>query len=309
VRTYRASSLGGCTRAQVAGQLDYPELAPPEKFENEAGTGYFQRGNAHEEECLVAMEADGWPLTTALPGTILNDKYGKNQMYQEWQVAGAEFHLRFDGGLSGPFRVLEIKSPKSWAKWEKAHKTGDYSDPLMHRYAYQISCYMVATGLEAVIACVEDGRVKTFGIEVPPFDLAAITERVAGMEAQVEAGKLPSVCSQKDYPCAFAALCRHEEPEFVEDAPLDALVLNYQDWVTKEKEAKAGKDQARTMIEGYLGEHKSLETASAKVTRVSTRRGTIQKDLLVDLGVDVEAVTKYTVTESLRITQKGESDA
>jgi hypothetical protein len=303
MRTYRASGLGGCLRAQVAGQLDYPELAPPEKFENEAGTGYFQRGNEHEVECLAAMNLDEW-------------QYVDNEQEEVvLEVAGAQVVGHLDGKLWTQWpdgrhcKVLEIKSPKSWAKWEKAHKTGDYSDPLMHKYAWQISAYMAATGLEAVIACVEDGRVKTFGIELPPFSLTQITERVAGMELGVEAGQLPKTCSQKDYPCGFAALCRHEEPETVEDADLDGLVWLYQSAAQAEKDAKVDKDTYRKEIEAHLGEHKSLETASAKVTRVSTRRGTIQKDLLVELGVDVEAVTKYTVTESLRITQKGESDA
>jgi hypothetical protein len=261
------------------------------------------------------MFRDGWELGLAFPDadTSVMDEFGlgwdNEQFFIELDVAGAKVTGHLDGLALSPARVLEIKSPKSWAKWEKAHKTGDYSDPLMHKYAWQISAYMAATGLEAVIACVEDGRVKTFGIELPPFSLTQITERVAGMELGVEAGQLPKTCSQKDYPCGFAALCRHEESETVEDADLDGLVWLYQSAAQAEKDAKVDKDTYRKEIEAHLGEHKSLETASAKVTRVSTRRGTIQKDLLVELGVDVEAVTKYTVTESLRITQKGESDA
>jgi hypothetical protein len=164
---------------------------------------------------------------------------------------------------------------------------------------------MVATGLEAVIACVDDGRVKTFGIEVPPYDYADLVARVASMERAVEAGTLPP-CSQADYPCPVAYL--HEKPDTIEDTVLDALVIVYDGFVADEKRVKAGKDDARKAILAHLGEAEKMETATSKVTRFTTTRASLDKDdldiFLTGHGARLSDFEKRSESESIRVTKK-----
>lgn len=269
MRTYRASSLGSCTRAQIAVQLSMAELATSDRME-----ALYARGRDHEVECLAAMEADGWSL---LDPNAHDGIYGAStdadQFYVELEVAGAKItgHLDGLGALFGDHdRVVEVKSPQSFHKWETAHKTGDYTDPLMNRYAWQISVYMAATGLEAVVACVEDGQVRTFGIEVAPYSLDDITGRVQFMENAVEHQRLSPVhmmaCSQNDYPCPVAYL--HDRPEVIDDPILDQLLANY----AADKQIKDRADQSlretRDAIDTHLGLSDTLTTAAGTVTRV-----------------------------------------
>ena len=227
----------------------------------------YDRGNDHEVECLAAMRAEDWWVKA-------------EQEEVNLEVAGALVQGHLDGVIwsqgewdnHGADRVLEIKSPQSWAKWERAHKTGDYSDPLMHRYAWQISVYMVATGLEAVVACVEDGQVRTFGIEVPPFGADDILLRVGRMEEWIvhrvaEGAKIEDLaCSQSDYPCPVAYL--HDKREVVEDKELDHLFGVYSALKRVKDDVDRRMKIAREQIDAHLGLSDSLTTEAGTATRV-----------------------------------------
>ena len=245
----RASELGSCLKAQMARQQGYEPLPTPEKMQ-----AIFERGNIHEEECVAAMLASGY--------IISGQQHEVTLLWNTTQVVG---HL--DGVVSEDAmetRVLEIKSPAAWAKFEKAHKTGDWSDPLAHRYAWQISVYMVAMGREALIACLDDGTIRTFGIEKPPFGEREIYARINHIITGAMHNMLPKDCSQSDYPCQFAYL--HETPDVEEDDVLDELVFRYEQAVADEKLAKGRKDDLKADIEAHMAGRKKVETATAKVT-------------------------------------------
>jgi hypothetical protein len=277
----------------------------------------YDRGNTHEEQCIGAMYLDGWDITD--PGIDDLSQYENLRLEvdeDQWSivlhVAGARITGHLDGitvgrrGEDPRPRVLEIKSPISWAKWERAHKTGDYSDPLMNRYAWQISVYMVATGLEAVVACVKDGQVRTFGIEVPPHSRDEIAERVAFMETAVRSEASNPVamlaCSQADYPCPVAYL--HDRAEVVEDEALERLQASYSIWKRTKDQADGELKSLREAIDAHLGLSESLTTAAGTATRVTTTRTTYDTKAAIADGVDLTAYAKTSTSTSVRVTPR-----
>lgn len=292
MRSYRASSLGSCLRAQIALQLGMSAIGTSDKMQ-----ALYDRGNDHEVECLAAMEADGWQIREPDPSVVFMGATSpitvdEDQWAIALPVAGAAITGHLDGLVTreAPFHidrasVLEIKSPHSWHSWERAHKTGDYSDPLMHRYAWQISVYMVATGLEAVVACVEDGQVRTFGIEVPPFDVDAIERRIIGMEINVKDGTVPSVCSQSDFPCPVAYL--HDKREVVEDPVLTELLLAYQ----RAKEARDMEDGFMKGLRRRIGDHLGLSDTLTTEAGTATR---VPDSLVTDWKATAEELAERT---------------
>lgn len=246
----RASELGGCVKAQIARQMAYEPLPTPEKMQ-----AIFDRGNEHEDLCVEAMTAAGYTIT-----------HQQHEVLMLWNTTQIVGHL--DGVVtiddSHP-AVLEIKSPGAWQKFQTAHRTGDWSDPLAHRYAWQISVYMLAMGMEATIACLtDDGELRTFGIEIPPFDDRAVYARVNTIITGALNMMLPKDCTQNDYPCPFAYL--HEAPDVEDDPALDELVFRYEQAVADEKLAKGRKDDLKADIEAHMAGRLKVETASVKVT-------------------------------------------
>lgn len=205
----RASSLGSCLRCLVALEQGYTPVEAPVIVQ-----GWYERGTLHEEVCVEQMRADGWTITD-------------QQLSPEW----LDLVLHLDGvcysdGDPTTRRVLEVKAPNAWSRFEKAHKADDWSDPYMHRVAVQLSCYMLAMKMEAVVACVEDGRVKWFGVERPPFDQSYIEDRLEQIHEWILEGKLPP-CSQKDWPCDTPYLCDYKgEPRAILDDPVLVSVVH-----------------------------------------------------------------------------------
>ncbi len=100
MRIYRASSLGSCTKAQVALHLGYTAQGTSDRME-----ALYARGNDHEDACVAAMNADGWNVYDAQAEVVI-------PISDTAQVVG---HL--DGKVHPAMgtlpRVLEIKSPFS----------------------------------------------------------------------------------------------------------------------------------------------------------------------------------------------------
>ena len=248
---YRASELGACFKAQVARRSGYTPLDPPAHM-----LEIFERGNVHEDECVAAMLEHGWAIFDQQ--RVVEIPVGQVKVRGHLDGIVEEYGVRDD-------RVLEIKSPNAWRKFERATKEDDWSDPLAQRYAWQISVYMHALQKEALIACVEDSQVHTFVIEKPPISLDDIYQRVNEIEKIASAYLLPTECSSHDYPCPFVYL--HEDTDdTVEDTELDKLVALYDQAVADEKIAKARKDEYRAAILEMMGDRTKVETASAKVS-------------------------------------------
>lgn len=286
---YRASSLGSCVRALVAQRRGEPENETPSLVQS-----WYDRGIAHEDECVAAMAQD-WLVTDQQAET-------ETHIAPDVVVRG---HL--DGicqDESGSNRVLEIKSPPSWAKWRDAHLRGDYSDPLMSRYAWQISAYMAATGLEAVVACVDDGTVKTFGIEVAPYTVEDIRKRVLSVEFMVETGVWPE-CTSRDFPCPFfPRQCTHAVEEVAFDPIADSYAAAY---MTAKREEKARRDEAeeaRAKLLAHLDERDTVTTDTYKVTRYATTRTNRDFKAIKAAGIDLAPYETTTESVSLRVTER-----
>jgi hypothetical protein len=295
VISLRASSFGSCIRAQAAGLRGMKPLPPPEKVQ-----GWYDRGNEHETDCVAAMERDGWGFWSVLDRWVKQD----GQYYVELDCGDVTVtgHLdgiaACDGYGNGAEHLVEIKAPATWERFERAYKTADYSDPYMHRIAWQVSVYMVATGLEAVLACwTEDEGVRTFGIETPPFDMVAIVARAGEIKAAVT--DLPATCSQADWPCPYAYL--HDQPEVVEDTLLDAFAMEYQRYADAEKEAKFHKD----LFRDRLMEHGGGVTEGWKVTVSDATTSRYDYAQMEADGIDLSRYRTESVSKRVRVTKRG----
>lgn len=289
MREYRSSELGSCLKAQIAKQLDYHQLSTPDWLQVR-----FDAGNDHEQACLQAMREKGYNIVDS-------------QLEVELAVAGALVVGHIDGAIRDKSIIVpsvwEAKAPGAWSKFEKAYKTNDWSDPLAHRYSWQASSYMLALNMEMLVCCLTDsGQIRTFGIEKPPFSLDAIEGRVAYMEEMVKLNRLPKDCSQPDNPCPLEFL--HHPEELEPDPEIDSLVLERESLRLQAKSATALVKELDAQILSALGERESVETPTSKVTRYTTRRGTIKKETLEAAGLDPELLTTYTTSESVRITAK-----
>lgn len=291
VIVYRASELGRCIRASVAEQLGMKPLPPPAWLQ-----GVYDGGNEHEDMCILALRREGYLVTDGQREVVL-------RVGDDVEVIG---HL--DGQVGGsyvlddPGYVLEIKSPNAYAKFEKAYKTDDWSDPLCARYAWQISTYMVATGLEAVVACLDGEVVKTFGVEIPPHSRQEIIERVKLIESLTT---LPDICSQADGAgCPFRYL-HGDEVEIIEDPVADVLVAEYERNREMKKLAEVNMKNLSGDLTAHLAGRDSITTERVKVTRYTTERKTLEKERMVEDGVDVAKYEKVSISESLRVTMRG----
>lgn len=289
----RASALGSCTKAQAALLLGFTALDAPEKIQQA-----YERGNTHETDCAQALRDTGHVIYDEQDEVVLT--------FGDWTITG---HL--DGIIEPDIeqwaqsRVWEAKAPNAWAKFEKAYKTGDWTDPLTHRYAWQISVYMLATELEAYVTCWgEDHGVRGFVIEVPPFGLEQVEARVQEIASIVESGMLPQLCSQRDYPCPVVYL--HEDAdEAVDDPGLDLLVEKYGMFARREKEAAEQKKVVQAEIRAHVTSDDTLTTRGSKVTVYQQAAATrYDYDAMRRDGIDLDAYAIVGKTsERVKITR------
>lgn len=288
---YRASEMGRCLRASVAERLGMKPLPVPDWLQK-----VYDGGVEHEDACVDAMIALGWRVEAQQQEV---DLHITDDIIVRGHLDGKTFQLDYR-----PTRVLEIKSPGVYAKFEKAYKTNDWSDPLAFRYAIQLSCYMLSTDLEAVIACLDSETVKTFGVEIPPFDLEYITGRISTIEALVVAG-LPDACEiNNGDSCPFRYL-HGDAVEVVEDEMLDENVRSYEYWRLIRKDAEVNMKNFQSVLTEHLADRDTITTANSKVTRYTTERRTIDKVAMADDGIDVGKYEKVSISEGLRVTTRG----
>jgi hypothetical protein len=289
---YRASELGACLKAQAARRLGYTPLPPPEKFE-----AIFERGNLHETMCVDAMHQFGYSVFSQQQEIVI--PVGAVQIVGHIDGMVEEYGVLDD-------RVLEIKAPGAWQKFHDAQKTGDWSDPLAERYAWQISVYMHALQTEALIACLDGETIRTFVIEVAPYTLDDIYRRVVQIEDIVRSGTLPAECSVRNYPCPFVYL--HEDPDVETDDELDQLAAAYQAAADAEKTAKAQKDQFRDALMRHMADRGTVDTERFRVKvyqQAGPSRFSEEKMIADGINPDDYRVAGQ-LSPRIRITGKGE---
>lgn len=233
-----SSELGRCVKASAAALLGYDPLPPSATMQ-----ALYDSGHQHEDDCWNALVADGWAMKDAQREDVID-------CGNDWCIV-----IHYDGIGGTPIfmqqKVVEIKSPSTWQLFERAIRTATYTDPYMSRIAWQVSCQMVASGLEAVVACVDEGRVKTFGIEAL-YSADSIQARVAEIRSWVEQGELPAGCSQADWPCDFRYLHEPDERVELDDPALLAAIETDQHLAQMIGDAAATRKEAKEVLDGLL---------------------------------------------------------
>lgn len=277
---WRASALGAeCLRGLVAEQLG--EKAIPYDAATELR---MREGNLHEDDVVAQLTAEGYTVTRQQEGVYLcsNGSSGSFPSHVdnvgsitegEWMVVG---HL--DGVINGdPFpplgpRVLEIKSMGKDAF--KSFKALGWEAPgLVQKYKWQLSVYMLATGLEALLVAKsrDSGELLRFGVEVPFYSLDEITERVAFLEEWVSKCQLPPDCP-RDWFCNYRHLCTREEssglPDAAERSPAPPLVQQYVELGETIRGLEAHRDELKEALGLLLGSAQSVRWQGYAATRV-----------------------------------------
>lgn len=289
-----SSELGSCLKAQTARFLGYDALPTPPRTAE-----LYQRGHDHEAECLAAMDRDNWWITGHQDEAVID-------CGDSWCVVihydGLGAHAEITGSRA---RVVEIKSPSTWASFERAVRTNDFSDAYMNRIAYQVSAQMVASGLEAVVACVEEGRVKTFGIEMPIYDAAAIQGRVNVLRAFVNAGSVPVACTSADWPCAYLYLHGDERTE-IDDPALIEVATEYARLGEVSSAADAERKALRAPLDALAVGRYAVGPTYVTVATTKGRKSLNETAMIAD-GIDVEKYRQLSAPGTLlRVTPRGQ---
>lgn len=229
---HRASGLGGCLKGQIAACLGMKPIEP-----DEASFTRMAEGQLHEDDVVARLRTDGYEVTRQQELVTIHstDTYlarfaGIEQFAYKWMVQG---HL--DGVLTGdPFtptgpKVLEIKSMGKDAF--RLFKAQGWEAPgLVQKYKWQLSVYMLATGLEALLIAKsrDSGELLRMPVEMPFYDLTDVTARVAYIEDHVARGQLPDDCPH-DFFCPFKYLCTQAPADDVPDdlTPAPSTVVRY----------------------------------------------------------------------------------
>lgn len=211
---HRASAIGGCLKSQIAAHLGMKPIAP-----DDASRRRMDEGSLHEGDVVARLVDDGW-LVERQQDEVYLTVFGP---------PGATWSAKVEGHLDGVIsadpqhfaspgfvsigRVLEIKSMGKSAFAEFKAK-GWEAGGLVDRYRWQISCYMHATGLEALVVAKsrDSGELLKFGVELPFYTLDQIAERVGYIEDHVARGQLPDDCPH-DWFCDFKYLCSRSSEE------------------------------------------------------------------------------------------------
>lgn len=279
MRVYRASALGGCLKAQIAGQLGFTPLS----------TERFMANLAHEGEL---HEKD------------LMEKYGAIDRQKEvtLEVLPSAIVVGHIDGYKPP-HVLEVKTMGD--EPFKAFKKDRWDTPgLVQKYKWQISAYMLALSRPCKVIAKNrnTGEVLEVDVETPFYSNGDILRRVVEMERWVRRGELPDECSVSQFPCPFYYLEQQQTLEVTEDAVIDELARMYQEASVAVKTADARKRVARQALDQGLAGRERVVTEVSKVTYYEVRTTKLDTDKMKEDGIEIEKYEVQTIGKRLRVT-------
>lgn len=241
----------------MAGHLGYEPLAPPEWMQEK-----FDEGHRLEPIVIEKLRGMGWAIKTEQAEVNAN---GDHQMEVVLEVIPGKVEVvgHLDGIIehpSGPM-VLEVKTmaDKAWQSFKA--KGWDDPSPLITKYKWQASCYMLATGTGHYMVAWNKDTEEMVSEEVwqPFFTISDIANRLAEAEEYIEKGLVPEGC--KDFPCAYSYLHFSDDSNVESaDIELETLMQSWLTWDQAEKAAKKAKDEHREKMLALTG-----DTAAAKV--------------------------------------------
>lgn len=271
---HRASALGGCLKGQIAAALGEKPIPIDDVSLTRMGEGQL-----HEDDVIARLMADGHTVTRQQEEVNLDHLAMYEEDEPSWRVRG---HL--DGIVNGdPFtpsgpRVLEVKSmsDSAFKAFQAKGWHGDWPEAsLPDRYRWQVSVYMLATGLEALLVCKNrnSGEIAQHGIETPYYSLDQITERVAYLEDHIQRGVLPDKCPRSFF-CDYKYLCTREDKPVngwvAQPAP--TLIQQYVELGDTIKDLEAQRDVIKAELPTLLGTAQSVQWDGYKATRVTQNR-------------------------------------
>lgn len=252
-RIYRASSLGYSLERLVAPFLGFEALPTPDWLLEK-----FQDGTDLEPQVVAELENLGWTVSTTQPE--INSE-GNHQLEVTLDVIPGVATVR--GHLDGvgiepparPARVVEVKSMGEKSVKE-ASRLGWETPGLIQKYKWQLSCYMLATGLEGVLVVCSKGKGGVKNLlymyaDQPFYTISDIANKLQQAEDYIRDGIIPEGCT--DYPCPYAYLHSVEEPPEQADTELDGLLAAWLEADKHEKVYKSEKAVLKEAIVEYVG--------------------------------------------------------
>lgn len=259
-RIYRASSLGYSLCGLVCGHLGFEPIAPPDFLQ-----AAFDEGNRLEPIVIEGLNNDGWDVTDQQKEVTL--KVIPDRAMVVGHIDGICVPSFALGGS-----VLEVKTMahKSFVDWEE--NGWDSKSPLIDKYKYQASAYMLATGLPHTMVCwdKQDKDWDSRFVTEPFYTISDIALKLQQAEDHIAEGKIPEGCT--DYPCPYFYLHGGNDsaPPEPADPELDALLSA---WMVADKAKKAYEGEAkalRELIVEYAGETIAGKIKGSQGVTVST---------------------------------------
>jgi len=214
---YRASALGGCTRALYAARKQLDPKPPPEAFSNPEGTGYFDRGHDAEDLVIDKLVDAGWTVydrqgeydLPVLEPKLMTDNRVIVRCYIDGKGTRPESEFE---------HLVEIKNfgPDNWAKWQ----AGSFAAfPL---YAMQFSVCLFAADCRDgafVVRNNETGELSITIVETAPRELWEIETRVLQVEElhNMNADLMGIECNL-NYPCPYYYI--HDAQDILDLTPV-----------------------------------------------------------------------------------------
>lgn len=254
---YRASALGGCTKALIAQRLGYEATPPPKKMAK-----VFEDGHAAEEVVHKHYPLHSRQTRVSLPVS--------KTIWVVGHVDGIEDRYIKEVHPDLSRWVVEVKSQSQdeWDAWDES-----WSLPLWEKYKWQASVYMHARNLPLHLVRVNRATLDSASPQIhhsyyiePWYSVKDIRTRVLQIESQALGGVLPSACDSRSFPCPVFYLHEDLDDEYIEDEQVDTLAKQYKNAKVVEKVAKAKAEESR----------RALRVKGAKL-RTSTSRVTFSR--------------------------------
>ena len=267
---YRASAVGGCSRALVCAGLGYEGHQPPDWMQEKFDEGHTL------EPVVVGWLKEGRAFNTRGGGTESFHDVGREQEPHDLQVGVVEqdgvdytvvVRAHSDAmGKIGGFEVdIEIKcvGDDLWGDFRSKGLAG------LHHYAWQVSARMHAHGLPvAFVVARKKGSLSKGDLEIvdvlveivtePPIPMRDFKRRLLKVENAIgdaEADAELPPCDIRQYPCLYWYLHDDTENETrtrVDDALLAGQVAAYKAAAAEEADAKKRKDLFMAGIKAWM---------------------------------------------------------
>lgn len=256
---YRASSLGApCEKALIAVRMGYTEVATT----HESTLERFAAGKELEETVVSLMKDEGWVVWNQQHEVVL-------MLTGSVGVIGhVDGYTAIQPVLAGSDKyVLEVKT-QSKGEWAGFENNG-WESGFFPRYAWQVSAYMIATGLPLCLVrglrSEDNRRIEKIAVsfyDQPFHTLQEIRERVLRVEVAARRGELPDDCTGKMFPCPVPYLDTEPSRELNDDPVVEAMALTFKQAEIDRKIANKRYDDSKSALQSVLGVGKKVSTSS-----------------------------------------------